>query len=104
MQKQKRLKIAILALGVSLFANAYGAGDPEAGKAKSEACVGCHGLNGKSSNPMYPSLKGQQKMYLIKALKAYRDGKRDDPMMGSLAKSLSDEDIENLAAYYASLK
>jgi len=80
------------------------AADANAGKQKSEACTGCHGMGGKSNNPMYPNLKGQQQMYLVKALKAYRDGKRDDPMMSSFAKSLSDTDIEDLAAYYSGLK
>jgi cytochrome c553 len=100
---QKLLISAIAACGLLVAVNAN-AGDAAAGKEKSQACVGCHGMNGKSSNPMYPSLKGQQKMYLIKALKAYRDGKREDPMMSSFAKSLSDGDIEDLAAYYSGLK
>jgi cytochrome c553 len=100
---QKLLVSTIIACGLFLVSNVQ-AGDAEAGKKKSEACVGCHGMGGKSNNPMYPSLKGQQKMYLIKALKAYRDGGRSDPMMSSFAKNLSDGDIEDLAAYYSSLK
>ena len=100
---QKLLVTTILACSFFLVTNVQAA-DAEAGKQKSEACVGCHGLNGKSNNPLYPHLKGQQKMYLIKALKAYRDGKRDDPMMSSFASNLSDADIENLAAYYSSIK
>jgi cytochrome c553 len=99
---QKLLVSTIIACGIFMVSNVQA--DADAGKKKSEACVGCHGMNGKSTNPMYPSLKGQQKMYLIKALKAYRDGGREDPMMSSFAKSLSDGDIEDLAAYYSSLK
>jgi len=99
----KLLMSATFICAISMAASVQ-AGDAEAGKQKSEACTGCHGMGGKSNNPMYPSLKGQQKMYLIKALKAYRDGKRDDPMMSSFAKSLSDADIEDLASYYSSLK
>ena len=98
---QKLLIGAIAACGLIIAANAQ-AGDAEAGKQKSQACVGCHGLNGKSNNPLYPHLKGQQKMYLISALKDYRDGKRENPMMSSFASSLSDADIEDLAAYYSS--
>jgi cytochrome c553 len=101
---RKLLISAIAACGMFVAANSQAAGDAEAGKKKSEACVGCHGLSGKSNNPLYPHLKGQQKMYLIKALKAYRDGKRNDPMMSSFAKSLSDDDIADLAAYYSGLK
>jgi cytochrome c553 len=99
----KFLMSATIACAMFLAASVQAA-DVAAGKQKSEACAGCHGMNGKSNNPMYPSLKGQQKMYLIKALKAYRDGKRDDAMMNSFAKGLSDADIENLAAYYSGLK
>lgn len=100
---KKILVAAMVCCGMFAAASTQ-AGDAEAGKKKSEACVGCHGMNGKSNNPMYPSLKGQQKMYLIKALKAYRDGDRKDPMMGNFAKSLSDGDIDDLATYYSSLK
>ena len=99
---RKLLIGAIAACGLIIAANAQA--DAEAGKQKSQACVGCHGLSGKSNNPLYPHLKGQQKMYLISALKAYRDGKRENPMMSSFASGLSDEDIEDLAAYYASQK
>ena len=100
------LKVLMSAIFVCTIAmtSSVQAADAAAGKQKSEPCVGCHGTNGKSNNPMYPSLKGQQNMYLIKALKAYRDGKRDDPMMSTFAKSLSDADIEDLAAYYSGLK
>lgn len=80
------------------------AADIAAGKTKSEGCVGCHGLNGKSNNPNYPNIGGQKKAYLAKAIKDYRDGKRQDAMMNPMVTSLTDEDIENLAAYYSSLK
>lgn len=79
------------------------AGDVEAGKAKAASCAGCHGANGVSSNPMWPNLAGQKDGYLVKAMKDYRDGNRNDPMMGPMAKPLTDEDIANLAAYYSSL-
>ena len=98
----KLLMSATIACGMTMAASVHAA-DAAAGKVKSESCVGCHGKDGKSNNPMYPNLKGQQKMYLVKALKAYHDGKRDDPMMSSFAKSLSDADIEDLAAYFSGL-
>lgn len=79
------------------------AGDVAAGKQKSAACAGCHGPAGISNNEMWPNLAGQKEGYLIKQLKAFRDGTRSDPVMSGMAKPLSDEDIENLAAYYASL-
>jgi cytochrome c553 len=79
------------------------AGDAAAGKAKSATCAGCHGAAGISKNPMWPNLAAQQPGYLVKQLKAFRDGSRSDPMMEPMAKPLSDEDIANLAAWYSSL-
>lgn len=79
------------------------AGDPETGKEKSVTCVACHGEDGLGTNPMYPVLAGQYEDYLVHALRAYRDGSRKNAIMAGLATTLSDEDIEDLAAYYASL-
>jgi len=92
------LAVAIAGLTTNVFA-----GDPELGKAKSATCVACHGTDGISPNPQWPNLAGQKEQYLVKSLKAYRDGDRNDPLMTPLAANLSDEDIENLAAYYAGL-
>lgn len=80
------------------------AGDAAAGKALSGNCTGCHGMNGKSNNPNYPSLAGQKENYLVKAIKDYKTGARKDPMMGSMVSGLSDADIANLAAFYSSVK
>jgi cytochrome c553 len=80
------------------------AGDATAGKDKSAACTGCHGVNGISSNPMWPNLAGQQEGYLVKQLHAFRDGVRDDALMTPMARTLSDADIDNLAAYYSNLQ
>lgn len=79
------------------------AGDAEAGKAKSSTCAACHGAEGISPNDLWPNLAGQKEGYLIKQLKAFRDGDRKDPMMAPMAAPLSDEDIANLAAYFSSL-
>lgn len=96
----KLLMSITVACAMVITVNAQ-AGDATAGQKKAESCVVCHGMGGKSSIPTNPSLKGQQKMYLIKALKAYHDGKRDDPMMSPIAKGLSDTDIEDLATYFS---
>jgi cytochrome c553 len=77
-----------------------GAHDVSAGKAKASACAGCHGANGVSSNPAWPSLAGQQKDYIVLALKAYRDGGRKHDVMAGMAKDLSDADMSELAMYY----
>jgi cytochrome c553 len=90
--------VALLTTGNALAA------DAAAGKAKAAGCAGCHGLNGVSNNPMYPNLAGQKDVYLVKSLKDYRDGKRKDAMMEGMAKGLSDDDIANIAAFYASQK
>ena len=79
------------------------AGDVAAGKAKAGMCGSCHGVNGISMNPMWPNLAGQKEQYLAKQIKAFRDGVRKDPMMSPMSSMLSDSDIANLAAYYASL-
>lgn len=91
--------------GVLLMGGAAAvAGDIAAGEAKAAACAGCHGPNGISANPLWPNLAGQKAPYLVKQLKAFRDGARQDPMMSAMARPLSDADIENLAAYYSGLK
>lgn len=90
--------VLLASAGVSLAA-----GDAAAGKAKAAVCAGCHGANGISPNPLWPNLAGQKDAYLIKQMKAFRDGTRSDPMMTPMAKPLSDADIENLAAYYSGL-
>ena len=79
-------------------------GDAAAGKAKSATCAGCHGAAGISANPLWPNLAGQKDAYMVKQMKAFRDGKRSDPMMSPMTKPLSDADIDNLAAYFSSLK
>lgn len=80
------------------------AADAEAGKAKAVVCAACHGVEGKAMIPGYPHLAGQSAQYTAKQLKAFRDGQRQDSVMAPMAKPLLDADIENLAAWYASLK
>ena len=77
------------------------AGDAAAGEKKTATCMACHGKDGVAIAPIYPNLAGQNEQYLVKALKAYKSGARDDPMMKPMVASLSDADIENLAAYYS---
>ena len=82
-------------------------GDPDAGKIKSYTCTGCHGIPGyKNVYPTFhvPKLGGQNEAYLVAALKAYRDGERDHKTMVLQSEALSDEDIVDIAAYFASLE
>lgn len=79
--------------------------DPALGRAKSLAnnvCVVCHGMNGVSVIDNYPSLAGQKEQYLIKQMKAFRDGNRKDPVMWNMVASLDEAMIVSLAKFYAS--
>jgi len=79
------------------------AADINAGATKAkEVCQACHGLDGNSQVPDYPKLGGQQPDYLAKALRDYKSGLRKNPIMAGFAGTLSEKDIENVAAYYAS--
>ena len=83
---------------------AYSAGDAAAGKGKAALCAACHGADGNSVNPLWPNLAGQHAAYLVKQLKAFKAGTRKDPLMSSQASMLNDQDMENVAAFYASQK
>ncbi len=90
----------LIALGYSQLSLA---GDVAAGQARAALCAACHGANGISANDLWPNLAGQKEAYLIKQMKAFRDGVRSDPMMSPMAQPLTDTDIENLAAYFSSM-
>lgn len=83
-------------------AGAHAQGDPVAGKTKAQPCQACHGEEGRSPNPQFPILAGQYPDYLVHALMAYKTGARQNPIMAPFAQSLSLEDMEDLAAYFAS--
>jgi cytochrome c553 len=88
-------------LGVAVAAQA--AGDAAAGKAKAGTCAGCHGANGEGKKPN-PPLAGMAEDKFVQAMSEYKSGKRANAMMKNFAAKLSDADVANLAAYYASLK
>jgi cytochrome c553 len=91
---------ALLVLGAGL-AHAQPIGDIEAGKAKSQSCAGCHGAKGASDNPAFPMLAGQHADYLLHALQSYKNGNRQNAIMNGQAAALSEQDMRDLAAYYA---
>jgi len=86
--------------------HAADAGDPAAGKSKNSMCIGCHGIGGyKTVFPevySVPKIGGQHAAYIVKALQEYKSGNRTHPSMRAIAASLSDKDMADLAAYYAS--
>ncbi len=89
---------------IVLMAGAVGvqaAGDAEAGKAKTAVCAGCHGADGNSMVPSFPKLAGQAEAYTIKQLNDMKAGERNVPQMAAFLPGLSDQDIADIAAYYA---
>jgi len=93
----KRMIVVTLILSLLTVTGTAVAADAEAGKAKAAACSGCH-LTG---NPVVPVLEGMPEQYFIKATKAYMSGERNDASMKAMVINLSDGDIEDLAAFYA---
>jgi cytochrome c553 len=97
---------ALLLTGALAPQSAAAEGDPERGKALSYTCLGCHGIEGyRNAYPSYrvPKLGGQKAAYLAIALRGYRDGTRAHPTMIAQASSLSDQEIDDISAYLASI-
>ena len=92
-----------IATGLVLATPAKSA-DARAGRAKAIACQACHGLDGLSKHPEAPNLAGQIENYLAKATTSYRTGERKNELMNIVARDLSDDDIANLAAFYAGIQ
>ena len=101
------MKAMLLTAGIvvsfALGGSAWAAGDIDAGKAKASVCAGCHGANGEGKAPN-PALAGKDEKAFAQAMQDYKSGKRSNAAMKTFASSLSDQDVANLAAYYASLK
>jgi cytochrome c553 len=96
-------KLAISLLLMAGISTAFAA-DPVAGKAKATTCIGCHGVDGNSSNPDWPSLAGQGAPYIAKQIADFKSGARKDPTMTAMAAGVKDEDIDDIAAFFASHK
>jgi len=94
----------IALLGFLSLNGAYAADVEEVKNKVRMLCANCHGYDGVASLPGAANLSGQQEIYLKQQLKAYRSGERQNAMMSVVAKSLSDEDINNLSAWYANIK
>ncbi|GAB7526941.1 hypothetical protein PBS_59320 [Paraburkholderia sp. 2C] len=110
---QSRLRLPLqLRLGLSLMLSFFAAAlspplahaDAEAGKAKAQVCVACHGPLGNSTNPDYPILAGQTQRYLYLQLKDFKEGRRSDPRMSPIAATLSREDMQNVADFLSQQK
>jgi cytochrome c553 len=77
------------------------AGDAKAGQAKAGACAACHGLDGNSSDPQYPKLAGQHERFIWRQLKLFKSGERENPIMAGMAAPLSEQDMRDIGAYFA---
>ncbi len=99
-----RLFVIAVAMLLAVASAAHAAGDAEAGKGKAAACAACHGANGNSANPQWPNLAGQHEGYLYQQLKHFKSGERSNPVMAGQVANLSDQDMQDLAAYFAGLE
>lgn len=93
--------IFLLVLGPLAFADGLVAGSAEAGKTRAVACGACHGADGNSANPAWPNIAGQHASYILKQLKAFKNGKRSNPLMTGQVMSLSDQDMADVAVYFS---
>ena len=89
---------------VAFAAGAASAGDVKAGRSKALACQACHGLDGISQVPDAPNIAGQTEAYLATQLRAFKSGDRKSEPMKLVASTLTDQDIDNLAAYFAAIE
>jgi cytochrome c553 len=87
-----------------LFAGFANAGDAELGKAKSAQCAACHGADGNSANPLWPKLAGQHEQYTARQLLLFKNGERKGTVMPGMVAALNEDDMNNLAAYFATQK
>lgn len=101
------MRLAAFVASLLLLANIAGAeGDAERGKELAYTCLGCHGIDGyRNAYPSFrvPKLGGQKAAYLVAALRGYRSGEREHPTMNAQAQSMTDQDIEDIAAYLSTL-
>jgi len=96
--------LTLMLIFSALITSPVSAADVDAGKAKAMICAGCHGANGISGSPNIPNLAGQKAGYLAKALRDFKSGARQNGMMASVVPMIQESDINNIAAYYESLK
>jgi cbb3-type cytochrome c oxidase subunit III len=98
---KKLLAIAVTCVLLCSATTVWAAGDAAAGKQKSATCAACHGADGNSNNPEWPKLAGQNAAYLIKQLQNFKSGERVNATMNGMAANLSEQDMEDLAAYFS---
>ena len=95
--------LTILLLAGTAYSNPLVDGDAEAGKAKAVTCGACHGADGNSVNPVWPSIAGQHPTYIVEQLQAFKGGQRSEPLMLGQVMLLNDDDMKNLAVYFSEM-
>ena len=101
--KSKLIITAVVILLMGMSGTVMAKGDPRAGKSKADICASCHGVNGEGVGEN-PKIAGLAAGHFIKQMKAYKTGEHKHPMMEMSMQKISDQDLEDMAAYYASLK
>ncbi len=94
----------VISFVLMVFSAQTFAADAAAGEAKAKTCVACHGANGNSSNADYPSLAAQTPLYIFYQLIQFREGRRSNVQMNTFAEKLSDDDMQDIAAYFSAQK
>ncbi len=107
MTRRRAIPAAALIGGLLFAAGVHAEGDPERGRYAAQTCLGCHGVPDYSN--VYPSYKvpkigGQHAEYIVSALEAYRAGKREHATMQAQASALTEQEIQDIAAYFASIE
>jgi cytochrome c553 len=97
------IRLALIALSILAAASpaALAEGDAAAGQTKSAVCAACHGVDGNSVNPEWPSLAGQHPGYIVHSIESYKAGRRENVLMSPQAMALSEQDVADLAAYFS---
>lgn len=106
MIQRRTFTMAAALAGLVAAAPAHAEGDPQAGRYAAQTCLGCHGVSGYDNvYPTYkvPKVGGQHAQYVVSALEAYASGKRSHPTMQAQARALSEQEMQDIAAYFASI-
>ena len=101
---KKMLLTAVIGVTLAMSTSVMAAGNAKAGKTKAAVCAACHGADGNSPSDMFPKLAGQGEAYLVKQLTEFKSGVRSNAVMAPMVAALSEEDMADLAAYFASKK
>src|SRR4051812_19687458 len=95
---------AVLSAAAAFLALPAAAADPEAMRQKAETCIACHGPDGNSANPAFPTLAGQPKQFITTQLVMFREGNRKNPLMAPLTTNMSNADINDYGTYFSAQK